>query len=58
MVGMGGISMEEQWHNLSIEDCLVAQESTESGISVDEVLARRERYGLNKLGSLRKHRQF
>ena len=41
MVGMGGISLEQQWHNLSIEDCLVAQESTESGISVDEVLARR-----------------
>ncbi len=49
MVGMGGTSLEEHWHNLSIEDCLVAQESTESGISVEEVLARRERYGPNKL---------
>ena len=41
--------MEEHWHNLSIEDSLVAQGSSESGISADEVIQRRKAYGLNKL---------
>ena len=41
--------MEEQWHNLSIKDSLVAQGSSESGISADEVIQRRKAYGLNKL---------
>lgn len=41
--------MEEHWHNLSIKDSLVAQGSSESGISADEVIQRRKAYGLNKL---------
>ena len=44
-----GERMEEQWHNLSIKDSLVAQGSSESGISADEVIQRRKAYGLNKL---------
>ena len=44
-----GERMEEHWHNLSIEDSLVAQGSSESGISADEVIQRRKAYGLNKL---------
>ena len=41
--------MEEHWHNLSIEDSLVAQGSSESGIAAEEVIQRRKAYGLNKL---------
>lgn len=44
-----GERMEEHWHNLSIKDSLVAQGSSESGISADEVIQRRKAYGLNKL---------
>ncbi|DAC07572.1 MAG TPA: HAD family hydrolase, partial [Candidatus Poseidoniales archaeon] len=50
--------MEEYWHNLSIEDSLVAQESSESGISSDEVLKRRDRYGSNKLDEPEKTSAF
>ena len=50
--------MEEYWHNLSIEDSLVAQESSESGISSDEVLKRRNRYGSNKLDEPEKTSAF
>ena len=41
--------MDEHWHNLSIDDSLVAQGSSESGIAADEVIQRRKAYGLNKL---------
>ena len=44
-----GERMEEHWHNLSIEDSLVAQGSSESGIAAEEVIQRRKAYGLNKL---------
>ncbi|MEC8708032.1 MAG: cation-transporting P-type ATPase [Candidatus Thermoplasmatota archaeon] len=44
-----GERMEEHWHNLSIDDSLVAQGSSETGILVDEVIERRKAYGLNKL---------
>ena len=44
-----GERMDEHWHNLSIEDSLVAQGSSETGILVDEVIERRKAYGLNKL---------
>jgi len=50
--------VEEYWHNLSIEDSLVAQESSESGISSDEVLKRRDRYGSNKLDEPEKTSAF
>jgi len=50
--------VEEYWHNLSIEDSLVAQESSESGISSDEVLKRRNRYGSNKLDEPEKTSAF
>ncbi len=41
--------MEEYWHNLSIAESLVAQDSSEDGISVDEVGERRAKFGSNKL---------
>ena len=44
-----GERMDEHWHNLSIDDSLVAQGSSETGILVDEVIERRKAYGLNKL---------
>ena len=50
--------MEEFWHNLTIEDSLVAQQSTEHGISVDEVVERRKRYGSNKLNEPEKTSAF
>lgn len=50
--------MEEYWHNLSIDDSLVAQQSSESGISSDEVLNRRERFGSNKLDEPEKTSAF
>ena len=50
--------MEEYWHNLSIEDSLVAQQSSESGISSGEVIKRRKRYGSNKLDEPEKTSAF
>ncbi len=50
--------MDEHWHNLSAKDCLMAQESTESGIDIDEVLRRQERFGLNKLAEPEKTSPF
>lgn len=37
------------WHALSIEDVFDQLESHEAGLSTDEVLLRREKYGANKL---------
>ena len=50
--------MEEYWHNLSIEDSLVAQESSESGITSDDVVKRRQRFGSNKLDEPEKTSAF
>ncbi|MGB2393593.1 MAG: cation-translocating P-type ATPase, partial [Poseidonia sp.] len=50
--------MDEHWHNLSIADSLVAQQSSEHGIDVDEVLARRARFGENKLKEAEKTPAF
>lgn len=50
--------MDEHWHNLSIADSLVAQQSSEHGISVDEVISRRARFGENKLDEADKTSAF
>ena len=50
--------MEEYWHNLTIEDSLIAQESSESGISSDDVVKRRQRFGSNKLDEPEKTSAF
>ena len=50
--------MGEQWHNLSTKDSLLVQESSDTGISVDEVIRRRERYGYNKLDEAEKTSAF
>ena len=50
--------MEEHWHNLSISDSLIAQQSSEHGIDVDEVVVRRARYGANKLNEPEKTSAF
>ena len=50
--------MEEHWHNLSVEESLAVQESSESGISVDDVIRRQQRYGLNKLAEAEKTSAF
>ena len=55
---IGGILLEEHWHNLSTMESLAAQESTESGITVDEVIRRQQRYGLNKLAEAEKTSAF
>ena len=54
----GDLTMDEHWHNLSIADSLVAQQSSEHGIDVDEVLARRARFGENKLDEAEKTSAF
>ena len=54
----GGILIGEQWHNLSTKDSLLGQESSDTGISVDEVVHRRERYGYNKLDEAEKTSAF
>ena len=50
--------MTTAWHNLSPEDSIVEQDSSMEGISVEEVLARTERYGLNKLAEPEKTPAF
>jgi len=57
-LGFGGIPVGEQWHNLSAKDSLLVQESSENGISVDEVIRRRERFGQNKLAEPEKTSAF
>ena len=57
-LGFGGIPVGEQWHNLSAKDSLLVQESSEIGISVDEVIRRRERFGQNKLAEPEKTSAF
>ena len=54
----GELTVDEHWHNLSIADSLVAQQSSEHGISVDEVIARRTRFGENKLDEAEKTSAF
>ena len=50
--------MQEHWHNLSTDESLAMQESSESGISVDEVVRRQKRYGMNKLAEAEKTSAF
>ncbi|MFZ9047317.1 MAG: cation-translocating P-type ATPase [Poseidonia sp.] len=50
--------MATEWHNLSPEDSIVQQDSSMEGISMEEVLARTERYGLNKLAEPEKTPAF
>ena len=50
--------MQEHWHNLSTHESLAMQESSESGISVDEVVRRQKRYGMNKLAEAEKTSAF
>jgi len=50
--------MTTEWHNLSPEDSIVQQDSSMEGISMEEVLARTERYGLNKLAEPEKTPAF
>ena len=41
--------LEHSWHDLTVDDCFLALDSGMEGISSDEVLIRRERFGFNKL---------
>lgn len=50
--------MEDYWHNLSVEDSLVAQASTENGLAPDEISKRRRRFGDNKLDEAEKTSAF
>ena len=50
--------MTTAWHNLSPEDSIVEQDSSMEGISMEEVLARTQRYGLNKLAEPEKTPAF
>ena len=45
----GRDKMSVLWHELSPEDSLIQQDSSESGISLDEVVARQRKFGMNKL---------
>ena len=50
--------MDDYWHNLSVEDSLVAQASTVNGLDSDEILKRRQRFGENKLDEVEKTSAF
>ena len=50
--------MDNYWHNLSVEDSLIAQASTENGLDSDEILKRRQRFGENKLDEAEKTSAF
>ncbi len=50
--------MEDYWHNLSVEDSLVAQASTKNGLAPDEISKRRRRFGDNKLDEAEKTSAF
>ena len=50
--------MSVQWHELSAEDSLIQQDSSLSGISLDEVVARQRKFGLNKLAEPEKTSAF
>ena len=54
----GGTGVDEHWYNLSSDESLLAQASSQSGISVDEVVKRREQHGLNKLDEPEKTSAF
>ena len=54
----GGTGVDEHWYNLSSDESLLAQASSKSGISVDEVVKRREQHGLNKLDEPEKTSAF
>lgn len=41
--------MTQSWHDLTIDESLLAQDSTLHGIEPGEVVRRQEKYGLNKL---------
>jgi Ca2+-transporting ATPase len=50
--------METIWHAMSAEDCLIEQDSSEQGISMEEVMSRTAKYGLNKLAEPEKTPAF
>ena len=45
---------EQTWHDLSVDDCCLAQDSGMDGISSDEVRKRRGEFGFNKLAEAEK----
>jgi Ca2+-transporting ATPase len=49
---------EQTWHDLSVDDCFLAQDSGMDGISSDEVLKRRGEFGFNKLAEAEKTSAF
>ena len=50
--------MTTTWHDLTPEESLVHQDSSQSGIVLDEVLARQKKFGLNKLAEAEKTPAF
>ena len=49
--------LDNSWFNLSVDDSLIALETTKNGLSNEEVLNRQNIFGLNKLQeSKRKNR--
>ena len=50
--------MSTMWHDLTSEESLVQQDSSESGIHMDEVLVRQNKYGMNKLSEAEKTPAF
>ena len=54
----GRDGMSVLWHELSPEESLIQQDSSESGISLDQVVQRQRTYGLNKLSEPEKTSAF
>ena len=52
------MQMSTMWHDLTSEESLVQQDSSESGIHMDEVLVRQNKYGMNKLSEAEKTPAF
>ena len=52
------MQMSTMWHDLTSEESLVQQDSSESGIHMDEVLVRQKKYGMNKLSEAEKTPAF
>ena len=50
--------VDNKWHNLPLDDCITALDSSMTGIQPSEVLPRQKKYGLNKLDEAEKSSAF